>query len=71
MTQTTVKKLSAGKSLCLFTNIFDAKNRTVVRRIGAAESKRRSFKAGFSLWTDKTKKGHSKINDQVKRIIYT
>ena len=35
MTQTTVKKPSARKSLRLFTNIFDVKNRTFVRHVGA------------------------------------
>ena len=33
ITQTTVKKLSDRKSLCLFTNIFDVKNRTEIRRV--------------------------------------
>ena len=38
MKSKTVKKPSAGKSLCLFTNIFDVKKKTAKRRIGAAES---------------------------------
>ena len=37
MTSTPVKKPSARKSLCLFTNIFDVKNRTAKRCIRAAE----------------------------------
>ena len=37
----------------------------------AAKSKRKSMKVGNSLWTNKTKqKGHSKINDQIKRNLY-
>ena len=37
MTSTTVKKHSARKSLCLSTKIFDVKNKTAKRRIGAAK----------------------------------
>ena len=33
MTSTPVKKPSARKSLCLFTNIFDVKKRTAIRRV--------------------------------------
>ena len=37
----------------------------------AAKSKRRSMKVGNILWNNKTKrKGHSKVNDQVKRNMY-
>ena len=37
MTSTPVKKPSARKSLCLFTNIFDVKNKITKRRVGAAK----------------------------------
>ena len=37
MTQTKVKKPSARKSLCLFTNIFDVKKKIAKCRIGAAK----------------------------------
>ena len=71
MTQTTVKKPSASKSLCLFTNTFHVKKKTAKRRVGAEKSKRRDIKLGNSLWTNKTKqKGHSKINDQIKLNMY-
>ena len=71
MTQTTFKKPSASKSLCLFTNIFDVKKKTAKHRVGVAKSKRRTMKKGNSLWTKKTKrKGHSKINDMIKRNLY-
>ena len=53
ITSTPVKKLSARKSLCLFSNILNDKKRTSKRRIGAAKSKRRSIKVGNSLWTKK------------------
>ena len=62
MTSTQAKKLSARKSLCLLTNIFDVKNKTAKRRVGATKSKRRSIKSGIRLWTNLRKlKVHSKI----------
>ena len=71
MTQTIVKKPSASKSLRLFTNIFDVKNRTSIRYVGAAKSKRKAIKAGCGLWTNKTKrKRHSKTNEQIKHKLY-
>ena len=61
MTSTPVKKPSTRKSLCLFTNIFDVRNKTAKRRIGSAKLKHRFMKVGTILWTKKTKqKGHSK-----------
>ena len=53
MTQTTVNKPSARKSLCLFANIFDVKKKTSKRRVGAAESKLRAVKVRNTLWTNK------------------
>ena len=62
MTSAPVKKPSARKSLCLFTNILDVKKKTAKHRIGAAKSKRKAMKVGNILWTKKTKlKGHSNI----------
>ena len=55
MTQTTVKKPSARKSLCLFTNISVVKNITVICHVGSAESKFRAIKSGCGLWKNKTK----------------
>ena len=72
MTSSTVKKPSASKSLCLFTNILDVKPKTTKRRFVAAKSKRKAIKVGNILWTKKTKrKGHSKINGQIKSNMYT
>ena len=58
MTSTPVKKPSASKSLCLFTNILNVKKKTAKRRVGAAGSKCRAMKVGNSLWTNlkKTKR---------------
>ena len=60
------------KSLCLFTNILNVIPKAAKRRFVAAKSKQKSMKVCNSLWTKKTKrKGHSKINDQIKRNLYT
>ena len=68
MTSTPVKKPSASKSQCLFTNILDVKPKRAKRRFVDARSKRKFMKVGSNLWTKKTKrKGHSKINEQIKR----
>ena len=42
MASTPVKKQSARKSQCLFTKIFDVKNKTAKLRVGAAKYKRRA-----------------------------
>ena len=55
MTSTPVKKPSARKSLCLFTNILNVKKKTVKRHVGAAESKHRAMKVGNRLYTNKKK----------------
>ena len=56
MTSSPVKKPSARKSLCLFTNILDVKPKTKKRRIVDEKSKRRDMKVGNSLWTKKKTK---------------
>ena len=59
MTSSPVKKTSARKSLCLFTNILDVKPTTSKRRFVAAEYRRKAMKVCNSLWTKKSKrKGH-------------
>ena len=64
MTSTPVKKTSAKKSLRLFINILNVKNKPEKRRVGATKSKCRAIKVGKILWTNKTKrKEHSKINE--------
>ena len=67
---TPVKKPSASKSLGLFTNILDVKTTTAKRHIVAAKSRRKSMKECNSLWTKK-QEGQSKINEQIKRNLYT
>ena len=72
MTQTPVMKPIARKSLCLFTNILDLKNKTATRRVRAAKSKRKAIKYLTTPWALKPKqKGNSKINDQIKKSLYS
>ena len=51
MTSTPVKKSSASKSLCLFTNILDVKKKIAKRCIVAAKSKSRAMKVDTIQWT--------------------
>ena len=61
MMSKTVKKTSAGKSLCIFTNILNVKKKIAKRRIVAAKSKLRAMKVGTSQPTNKIKlKGNLK-----------
>ena len=66
MISSPVKKLSAKKSLCLFTNILDVKPTTAKGRFVAAKYRRKAMKVCNSLWTKKKRKVHSKINEQIK-----
>ena len=71
MTLTPLKKPSSRKSLCLFTNILDMKNKTATRQVGASKSKRKEIKYGNTLRVlEKKRKGNSKINDQIKKSLY-
>ena len=57
MKSTPVKKPSAEKSLCLFTNILNVKNKIAKRRVGAAKFKHRAIKVSIACGPRK-KKGH-------------
>ena len=71
MTSTPVKKPSARKSLCLFTNILYVKKKTSNRRVGADKSKCKAIKYGNTPWALKKKlKGNPKINNQIKKFPY-
>ena len=51
---------------------LDVQPKTEKRRFVAEKSRRKSMKVCNSLWNKKTKlKGRSKINEQVKRNLYT
>ena len=71
MTSAPVKKPSARKSLCIFTNMLDVKNKTATCRFISAKSKRKAIKYGTTPWALKTnRKVNSKINDQIKKSLY-
>ena len=62
MTSTPVKKPSARKSLCMFTNILEVNKKTACRRVGASKSKRKAIEFVNTPWALKQKrKGNSKI----------
>ena len=70
MTSTPIKKTSAEKSLCLFSNIFEVK-KTACRWVGAAKSKRKAITFGNKPWSLKqNRKGSSKIDKQIKKSLY-
>ena len=71
MKSTPVKKPSARKALRLFTNILDVKPKIAKRRIVVEKFKRRAIKVGKTCGPRKKRKGHSKINEQIKRNLYT
>ena len=50
MNQTTVKKPSAIKSLCLFINILYMKKKTAIRQVGAAKLECKEIKSGTTPW---------------------
>ena len=56
MTPTPVKKQSARKSLCIFMNILDVKNKSAICRFGYTKSKRKVKKSGTAVWAKKTKR---------------
>ena len=72
MTSTPVMKPSAQKSLCMFTNILEVKNKTAHRQVGAAKSKCKAIKFVNSLWALKpNRKLNSNIDEQIKNSLNT
>ena len=71
MNPTPVKKKSARKSLCLFTNILDVKKKTSILQVGSAKLKNKAIKLVTTPWEMKTRqKVNSKINYQIKKSLY-
>ena len=71
MTPIPVKKNSDRKSLCIFTNILDVKNKMLSVRVRADKSKCKPIKEGTILWEMKTRrKVNSGINDHKKKSLY-
>ena len=62
MKSTPIKKPGARKSLCLFTNILEVKNKTAYRRFGASKSKRKAIKFGNNH-------GHLKIEKGIQKLM--
>ena len=61
---TIVKNFSVRKSLRLFTEVLDVNNKTTVRRVGDAKSKRKSIISGIILWSSIIKrKVRTNINE--------
>ena len=71
MTSKPIKKPSAQKSLCLFTNIFEVKKKTAYRQVGADKSQRKTIQFVNKPRALKQKrKGSSQIDEQIKKYIY-
>ena len=71
MKSTPVKKKSATKPLCIFTNILDVKKKNSTRRVGASKYKCKAVKYVITPWALKqNRKGNSKINDPIKKSLY-
>ena len=71
MTSSPVKKTSARKSLCMFTNILDVKKKTAYCRVGSAKSRRKEIKYVNRPYALKqNQKERSKISEQIKKYLY-
>ena len=71
MTSSPVKKPSAQKSLCMFTNVLDVNKKTAYRRFGAAKYKRKAIKFGNTPWALKNReKGTQKISEEIRKSLY-
>ena len=55
MTSSPVKKPSAQKSLCMFTNVLYVNKKAAYRRVGDAKSKHKAIKYGNTPWELKKK----------------
>ena len=62
MTSTPVKKPSAQKSLCMFTNILEVEKKNAYHRVGAAKYNHKAIKFGNIPWAlKKIEKGIQKF----------
>ena len=55
MTSTPANKPSAQKSLCMFTNILEVKNKNATCRVGCDKYKRKAIKYDNTPWALKQK----------------
>ena len=66
-----VKNTSSIKSLHIFTGVLDVKQKTAVRQVCAAKSKRKATIAGSMLCSIiPNRRGHTKINEWVNKYLY-
>ena len=71
MTSTPIKKPGARKSLCMFTNILEVKNKIFYCLVVAAKFKQKAIKFVNTPWSLKKKrKGNSKIDEQINKSLY-
>ena len=71
MAPTPFNKLSARKSLCLFTKIIDLKKKTATHRFGAAKSNLMAIKYGTTPRALKPKRNRNeKTKDQINKSLY-
>ena len=62
ITSTPTKKPNARKSLCMFTNILEVKNKTAKRQVGSAKFKQKAIKFVNKPWAlKKSEKGIPKL----------
>ena len=67
----TVINPNARKSLRLFTGVLDVKNKTDVRQVGAAKSKRKAIRSDSTLGLIiPQKRVYKKITERVKKYLY-
>ena len=69
MKTTTVKKPSAQKLLCIFTNILDVNQKNDYRQVGAAQYKRKAIKYGSTPWELKQNR-EIKISEEIRKALY-
>ena len=71
MNPTPVKKPSARKSLCMFTNILYVNKKNTYLQVVAAKSKLKEIKYGNTPWAlKKNRKVHSKISEEIRKFLY-
>ena len=70
MTQTTVNKPSAMKSISLFTNIFDVKKRTAMHSVGATKCNTEPLNLDVACGKLNRERKYN-ITKQIQRKLYT
>ena len=67
----TTKKYNAIKSIHQISELFNAKQKSAVHKLGYSQTKRKSTSKGNPFWsTIQQWKGDTKINARVKQYLY-